>query len=189
MAGWLLESATSTAVVACAASSTDPTASESTVSSEVWLRVTAATAGAGAGGGGGGAVVQPESVATTEVDPSLTVALQVLDRKPEAVTLYSPLLSAVRDAVDSGDVTVTFAFARAPWPSTRRLPDVSVARCTLTAASASAGRASVTATESARSAAILRGSRLIERIIVSPFSVPRGRRTATIALTRPARQR
>jgi hypothetical protein len=38
--------------------------------------------GGGGGGGGGGEVdgVQPESVATTEVDPSPTVALQVLDR-------------------------------------------------------------------------------------------------------------
>ena len=89
MAGWLLARATSTGAVASAASSTEPTASVSTVSSDVWLSVTAATAGAGTGGGGG-AGVQPDSVATTEVDPSLTVALQVLDRKLEAVTRNRP---------------------------------------------------------------------------------------------------
>jgi hypothetical protein len=89
--------------------------------------------------------VQPDKVAAAEVAPSLTVTRQVLDRYPEACTLNRPLVSARPLAVDSGEVTVTVAPARAPFPSTRRLPELSSARCTVVAAHALDGaRATVT---------------------------------------------
>jgi hypothetical protein len=80
--------------------------------------------------------VQPESATTTDVDPSPTVTLQVLERKPEALNLNSPLLSALPVAVDSGEVTVIVAFARASLPSTVSVPESSEAFLTLRAASA-----------------------------------------------------
>jgi hypothetical protein len=80
--------------------------------------------------------VQPESATTTDVDPSLTVTLHVLERKPEALNLNSPLLSVLPVAVDSGEVTVIVAFARASLPSTVRVPESSEAFLTSRAASA-----------------------------------------------------
>jgi hypothetical protein len=52
------------------------------------------------------------------------------------------LESALPVAVDSGDETETVAFASAPLPSTRRLPELSEAFATLTAASAADGASS-----------------------------------------------
>jgi hypothetical protein len=95
----------------------------------------------GGGGGGGGGVpgVQPERVTVTDVEPSPTVALHVLDRNPEALNLNSPFPSALPVAVDSGEETVIVALARAPAPSTLSVLPLSDARLTLTAASASVG--------------------------------------------------
>jgi hypothetical protein len=63
---------------------TPAVASVPTRSRDVWLRLTDVGGEAfdGGGGGGGGVLegVHPERFVTTDVDPSLTVALQVLDR-------------------------------------------------------------------------------------------------------------
>jgi hypothetical protein len=142
--GWLLCTAKSSGVGGLGAKVTPAVARLPTWLRDVWLRLSevggvAPDGGGGGGGGGGGAgdvAVQPESVTTTDVDPSPTVALQVLARKPEALNLKSPSLSALPVAVDSGEVTVIVASALAPLPSTVRVPELSEALLTLTAASA-----------------------------------------------------
>jgi hypothetical protein len=114
--------------------------------------------------------VQPESVTTTDVDPSPTVALHVLDRKLEAPKLNRPRPSALPIAVDSGEDTVIVAFATAPRPSTARLPDVSDAVLTLTAASAAEGTTTSAArTSSGATAMSLRPleNRFLSRFILS----------------------
>src|SRR4051812_36576509 len=113
----------------------------------------------GAVDGGGELVgVQLESVATTDEEPSPTVALQVLERKPDPLTLKSPFEPARPVADDSGDDTVIVAFASAPRPSTESAPPLlSDALVTLTAASAPGGARSAPAV---RSVAIARNLRL-----------------------------
>jgi hypothetical protein len=118
--------------------------------------------------------VHPERFVTTDVDPSLTVALQVLDRYPEALNLNAPLLLALPVAVDSGDETVIVALAFAPRPSTVRFPDeLSEAFRTLTFASAPEGAIrSVASVRTETKAAIARPreSFMLERIIASSLS-------------------
>jgi hypothetical protein len=59
---------------------TPAVASVPTRSRDVWLRLTDVGGEAFDGGGGVLEGVHPERFVTTDVDPSLTVALQVLDR-------------------------------------------------------------------------------------------------------------
>jgi hypothetical protein len=84
-----------------------------TWSREAWLRFSEVGGAAPAGGGGGGgglAGVQPDSVTVREVDPSPTVALQLADRKLEALNLNLPSELALPDAADSDETTVIVAF-------------------------------------------------------------------------------
>jgi len=130
------------------------------------------------GGGGGGATVHFARVTTTDVDPSPTVALQVLDLKPEAPNLNAPFLSALPVAVDSDEETVIVAFARAPLPSTVKFPELREAFTTLTAATATDGVTnSADATSSDTSHPTLRPpeNRLLEPFIPSSDALSCGR--------------
>jgi hypothetical protein len=147
-----------------------------TWSSEAWLRLSDVGGVAVAGGGGGGDTVHPARVTTTDVDPSPTFALQVLDLKPEAPNLNSPFLSALPVAVDSGEETVIVAFDRAPLPSTARFPELREAFTTLTAATAADGVTNMAeTTSSATSHATLRTreNRLLEPFIPSSDALRR----------------
>src|SRR3712207_6748015 len=100
--------------------------------------------GSGDGDGDGlvDVTVQPDRATSAAVEPSATVARHVADRQLEASMRKAPLPSARAVATESA-VTVTVAPGVAPCPSTRRSPERSSARDTLTAAEADAGTASI----------------------------------------------
>jgi hypothetical protein len=138
-------------------------------------------------GGGELAGVQPESATATDVEPSPTVALQVLDVKPEALTLKSPFEPARPVAVDSGDETLIVAFARAPLPSTVRFPELSEARFTLTAAIAPDGASSSPPTTSGATTAMAvrpRENSLLEGFMSCSDELVSGERVVPLAIGR-----
>lgn len=90
----------------------------------------------GGGGwvGGGEETEHPERVTVVLDAASATVARQVLERNDEDSSRKVPAPSAVPEAVDSGEVTVTAPPGTAPRPSTRRVDPFSSALSTETAA-------------------------------------------------------
>jgi hypothetical protein len=133
----LLESATVVAVGAAALKLTVPVevVPPATLAG---LRVRPLSAGA-PGGGGGWLGVQPESVAVAEVEPSLTVTLQVEEVNGSCWMRNAPVASAVPVTDCWGELTVIVAFGTAPLPSTRSAVPLSSARVTEMPATAAEG--------------------------------------------------
>ena len=135
--------------------------------------------GAVVGGGVvvGGVGVHSSSDTCTDVDPSVTVAWQLLDWKLVASTRKRPSSSAGLLADDSAEVTHTRAWGTASSPSTLRPSSgSSSARSTNIAASAFGGRASTDVDTLANATpTVIRRARLATGLLIAPPpTTPRG---------------